>query len=229
MEVKRILIVEDEVKIASMLEDFLSAEGYKCKCLYEGTNVVSFVQQYKPDFILLDLMLPGVDGLTLCKEIRQNSTIPIMIITAKGDELDRLMGLGYGADDYICKPFSIREVAARIKTILKRVAPDTPQSSDILAFGQIKLDKTSFECYANEQVVALTPVEFRMLSYLVSHPKKVTSRDELMNSAYQDNRIVSYRTIDSHMKNIRAKLGQHIDNIDQHILSVYGVGYRLKE
>jgi len=203
---EHILIVEDEIKIAKVLEDYLHASNFKTSILLEGTRVVEQVKQQPPDLILLDLMLPGKDGLEICREIRQFSTVPIIMLTAKVEEIDRILGLEIGADDYICKPFSPREVVARIKVIFRRLcqSEDAKISTDPL----LVMDEEKYLAIFKQQKLDLTPVEFRLLFTLSQSPGKIFSRNQLMDILYTDNRIVTDRTIDSHVKNLRKKLSQ---------------------
>lgn len=224
-----VLIVEDEEKIAQILVDFFALEGFKTKVIHTGDTVIEEVQQHPPLAIILDRMLPGVDGLTLCKQIRGFSQVPILLLTARVDEIDRLIGLEAGADDYVCKPFSAREVVARVQTILRRVTPkpDAEDNKSILTFEHIQLDIAKFRCTCNNHEIALTPVEFRLLATIMSKPGVVYTREQLMASGYQDGRVVSSRTIDSHMKNLRHKLT--VNNYQCPIQAVYGVGYKLAQ
>ncbi|WGO84719.1 two-component system response regulator BaeR [Arsenophonus apicola] len=218
----RILVVEDEPKLGQLLVDYLQAAGFQSDWLLDGNSVIKRVKNFSPDLILLDLMLPGTDGLSICRQLRQFSDIPIIIVTAKSEELDRLVGLEIGADDYICKPFSPREVIARIKTILRRCYRQTnAQNNDL----KLIVDDSAFQIHYQHQTVELTPAEFRLLKFLSQHPGKVFSRDKLLNNLYDDYRIVTDRTIDSHIKNLRRKL-QLLDKQRQFIRSVYGLGYR---
>ena len=222
-----VLIVEDEPKIAQILVDFLTLEGFSTKVLHDGKDVIDVVKQESPSMIILDVMLPYKDGLTLCKEIRQFSSIPVLMLTARVEEIDRLMGLGFGADDYVCKPFSAREVVARVKAILRRVEnTETTQSQDVINFRSITLNLEKHVCTADGTVVSLTPVEFRLLTALIKKPGAVFSRDQLMCACYEDRRIVSARTIDSHMKNLRQKLTA-ANPKDEVLHAVYGVGYKI--
>jgi two-component system response regulator BaeR len=227
-DTSHILVVEDEPKLAQLLADYLRPEGYEVSVLNEGTGAVDFVREQSPDFIILDLMLPGVDGLTICREVRQFSGVPIMILTAKVDEIDRLVGLELGADDYVCKPFSTREVLARVKIILRRVQVRPAQVDSMqLSYRNVTLYPDRFQCEASGQRVELTPIEFRMLQALISRPGHVFSRDRLMELSYTDSRIVSDRTIDTHVKNLRRKLQQALG--DEELLhSIYGVGYKVE-
>lgn len=222
-----VLIVEDEEKIAQILVDFFALEGFDSHVLHSGEGVIDQVKKRPPTAVILDRMLPGVDGLTLCKQIRQFSQVPILMLTARVDEIDRLIGLEAGADDYVCKPFSAREVVARIQTILRRTerSTDTEQHANILVFKHIELDIAKFRCNCNGAPVELTPVEFRLLKTIMTSPGVVYSREQLMASGYQDGRVVSNRTIDSHMKNLRHKLTA--DQLVCPIQAVYGVGYKI--
>jgi two-component system response regulator BaeR len=222
-----ILIVEDEPKIAQILVDYLKREGFGVTVLNEGTHAVEKVRALAPTFLILDLMLPGKDGLSICREVRQFSNLPIMMLTAKVDEIDRLVGLELGADDYVCKPFSPREVVARVKTVLRRVEakPDVQEENELF-YREIVLSLDRFECVARSQQIDLTPVEFKMLQALMSRPGHVFSRDRLMDLAYTDERVVSDRTIDTHVKNLRRKLAQALDD-EELIHSIYGVGYKI--
>ena len=228
MTTKNIMVVEDEPKIAQILVDYLQQEGFQVTVVVEGTNAVEIIEEQNPQFLILDLMLPGKDGLTICKEVRQFSNLPIMMLTAKVDEIDRLLGLELGADDYVCKPFSPREVVARIRTILRRVEQPAQQTKkDQIEYRNITIFLDQFKCIAAGRPIELTPVEFRMLQALMSQPGRVFSRDSLMNVSYPDDRIVSDRTIDSHVKNLRKKLSQTIDG-EEVIHSIYGVGYKIE-
>ncbi len=225
---QKIIIVEDEDKIAQILVDYLAKEGFKTIVLNDGSNAVETVRASDPVFVILDLMLPGKDGLTICREVRQFSTVPILILTARVDEIDRLLGLEMGADDYVCKPFLPREVVARVRTILRRVQQyPVVTTEDKIEYRGIVLSPERFQCKIDEQELELTPVEFRMLQTLMSQPGRVYSRDALMNVSYLDDRIVSDRTIDSHIKNLRRKLAGVVGK-DEVIHSIYGVGYKIE-
>ncbi|MFK8030603.1 MAG: response regulator [Gammaproteobacteria bacterium] len=223
-----VLVIEDEAKIAQLLVDYLERDNYQVSTLADGTNATEHIKEVNPSLVLLDLMLPGKDGLTICREVRQFSDVPIVMLTAKVDEIDRLIGLELGADDYICKPFSPREVVARVKTILRRASHQPVKTDETtLTYRDVIVLPDKYECLANQQRIDLTPVEFRMLQAMVARPGFVFSRDKLMNLAYTDERIVSDRTIDTHIKNIRRKLHDVIG--DEELLhSIYGVGYKLE-
>ncbi|ALV91718.1 MULTISPECIES: two-component system response regulator BaeR [Pantoea] len=217
-----ILVVEDEPKLAQLMIDYLQASNYRTHHIADGNEALNYVQQSPPDLMLLDLMLPGRDGLTLCREIRRFSELPIIMVTARIEEIDRLLGLEIGADDYICKPFSPREVVARVKTILRRVKR-SPEEAQLASHLQI--DEGRFQASWREQQLELTPAEFRLLKTLALEPGKVFSREQLLNHLYDDYRVVTDRTIDSHIKNLRRKL-ESLDADQPFIRAVYGMGYR---
>ncbi|EIK93938.1 response regulator receiver [Pseudomonas sp. M47T1] len=216
----QILVVEDEPKLAALLRDYLSAAGHQVQCIADGLEVLPAVRAAMPDLILLDLMLPGRDGLAICRELRTFSDVPVIIITARVEEVDRLLGLDLGADDYICKPFSPREVVARARAILRR----RPRS---VSDGGLRLDETTWKARFNQVELELTPVEFRLLKALNEHPGRVFSRDQLIDRLYSDHRVVTDRTVDSHVKNLRRKLEQAAPG-QEPIQSIYGVGYKLE-
>lgn len=219
-DIAHILVVEDEPKIAALLRDYLVASGYRCSVLDRGDEAAAWVRTHRPDAILLDLMLPGADGLAVCRAVRAFSNVPILMVTARVEEIDRLLGLELGADDYICKPFSPREIVARVRAVLRRAhAPKRAETPPL------DLDEERFEARVQGRPLALTPVEFRLLRKLAAQPGRVFSRGQLMDALYVDHRVVSDRTVDSHVKNLRRKLADA--GVDP-ITSVYGIGYRLE-
>jgi two-component system response regulator BaeR len=223
-----ILVVEDEPKIAQLLVDYLHRDGFEVTVLSEGTQAVEIIREREPGFLILDLMLPGKDGLTICREVRQFSQMPIMMLTAKVDEIDRLIGLELGADDYVCKPFSPREVVARVRTIARRLQQAPVEvSENELSYRDITLYLDRYECIARGQRLELTPVEFKMLRGFMAQPGRVFSRNQLMDMSYPDERIVSDRTIDTHVKNLRKKLALFIGE-EELIHSIYGIGYKIE-
>ncbi|MBM9537128.1 response regulator [Desulfobulbus alkaliphilus] len=213
-----ILIVEDEKRLAAILADYLQAAGFSVRLLADGSSVVSRVRQEQPDLILLDLMLPGRDGMDICREIRSFSAVPIIMVTARIEEIDRLLGLELGADDYICKPFSPREVVARVKAVLRRANGTVAPSHGLV------LDESTMRAGLDGCSLDLTAVEFKLLAMLQARPGHIYSRDQLMGRIYPDQRIVNDRTIDSHIKKLRRKMQQAAPGRDL-IRSVYGVGY----
>ena len=219
-----ILIVEDEPKIAALLADYLRAQGgFSSKIVARGDEVLRQFHAEQPDLVLLDLMLPGLDGIEVCKQLRAVSQVPVIMVTARVEEIDRLLGLELGADDYICKPFSPREVVARVKAVLRR--------SEMTKSGKpphaLEMDQEKFTARLNGRELALTPVEFAMLQTLSAHSGRVFSRDQLMNQMYSDYRVVSDRAVDTHIKNLRRKLAQ-VSGVEDLIKSVYGLGYRFE-
>ncbi|KAA6050767.1 two-component system response regulator BaeR [Pantoea sp. Bo_7] len=217
-----ILVVEDEPKLAQLMIDYLQASNYRTHHIANGGEVQAWLQHTTPALMLLDLMLPGCDGMTLCREIRRRSDLPIIMVTARTEEIDRLLGLETGADDYICKPFSPREVVARVKTILRRArkSPEETQQASLLL-----IDEGRFQASWRTAPLELTPAEFRLLKTLSLEPGKVFSREQLLNQLYDDYRVVTDRTIDSHIKNLRRKL-EALDADQPFIRAVYGIGYR---
>ena len=217
-----IMIVEDEVKLAELLKDYLTSAGYSTMCIERGDQAVEALQKNPVSLVLLDLMLPGKDGIQVCKEFRQFSNVPVIMTTARVEEIDRLIGLEMGADDYICKPYSPREVVARVKAVLRRQPLATVQQLT----ARLQLDAEAFRASLDGVDLDLTRVEFRLLMTLAARPGKVFGRDALMNGLYDDYRVVSDRTVDSHVKNVRQKASA-VGGEDL-IRSVYGVGYSLE-
>ncbi len=220
----RILVVEDEPKIAQVLREYLEQAGYAVDCLSAGDQVIPHFQSRPATLILLDLMLPGADGIDVCREIRKTSEVPIIMVTARVEEIDRIIGLELGADDYICKPFSPREVVARVKAVLRRAAPrpeDSPQT-----LGPLCIDEARRTVTLGGTALQLTPTELNLLKTLMSQPGRVFSRSDLIRRA-QGYQFEGYeRTVDSHIKNLRKKMAASGSEADW-IQSVYGIGYRL--
>jgi len=215
----RILIVEDEPKLAALLADYLRAAGHEAECVADGREVMAAYAARRHDLILLDLMLPGVDGLTLCRELRATSPVPILMLTARADEADRLLGLELGADDYIAKnPFSPREVVARVKAVLRRTRPAAAAETPL------QVDDAGLRASWLGRDLELTPIEFRLLRLLAGSPGRVYARAQLLDQVHEDGRSVTDRAVDSHVKNLRRKL--EAAGAGDCIRSVYGVGYR---
>lgn len=216
---EQILIVEDEVKLANLISDFLTSHHYITHQIHHGNEVLPWLEINKPSVILLDIMLPGQSGIELCKAIRQFSNVPIIMVSAKVEEIDRLLGLELGADDYICKPFSYAELVARVKAILRRLNNVEPKTN------VMQLDESTYSVKYKAASIELTNVEFQLFKLLFNNPNRIFSRDSLMDTMYADQRIVSQRTIDSHIKKLRKKLDE-LTKTDSVIQSVYGAGYR---
>ena len=218
---KTVLIVEDEKKLANILIEYLQKDDFQTKHIAIGSEVIPWVKGHNPDLILLDLMLPEMNGKQICQEIRTFSSIPIIMVTAMVEEIDRLIGLELGADDYICKPFSPKEVTARVKAVLRRSDPDYIKNSQSRGF-EVNPDQYSITLAG--QKLDLTPVEFRLLSMFIEYPNRVYNRDQILNNVFDDGRIVLDRTVDTHIKNLRQKL-QAVNAKSDYIRSIYGIGY----
>ncbi|HCT3873892.1 two-component system response regulator BaeR [Klebsiella michiganensis] len=220
-----VLIVEDELKLGQLLSDYLLEAGFAPTLIHRGDMVLPYVLDTPPHLILLDLMLPGMDGLSLCREIRRISVVPIIMVTARIEEIDRLLGLELGADDYITKPYSPREVVSRVKAILRRCKPSCERQMLPNTNSPLLIDEERFQASWQNKQLDLTAAEFRLLKTLSQKAGKVFSREQLLNHLYDDYRAVTDRTIDSHIKNLRRKL-QMLDASRTFIRAVYGVGYR---
>lgn len=221
---QHILIVEDEKSLSGLLQDYFKASGFSTHTIERGDEVLAWLEDNKTDAVILDLMLPGLDGLEVCKRIRAKSQLPILMTTAKIEEIDRLLGLELGADDYICKPYSPREVVARVKTVLRRTNPETKA---VNKSENIELLSDRCRVRIKDQEIDLTATELALLKLLMQSPGRIYSRNQIMDNIYSDYRIVSERTIDSHIKKLRKKLDQA--NPDHsYVHSVYGLGYKFE-
>ncbi len=222
---KKILIVEDEKPLAKILKYNLEKEGYSVLSAYDGESGLSFVNEEKPDIIILDIMLPKVDGFEFCKTVRKNSQTPILILTARKEEIDKVLGLELGADDYVTKPFSIRELVARIKAILKRTS-GAVNTAEIIHAGGIEIDLERFEIRVNGKPVCLSPREFEFLKCLAEADGKAMTRDQLLEKVwgYDKSMEIDTRTIDQHIARMREKLGSE----GARVITVKNIGYRLK-
>jgi len=218
-----ILIVEDQPKLAKLLHEYLVQADYDTHIIDNGLDVIPWIKNNSPSLILLDVMLPGKDGMVICKEIREFSQIPVLMVTARIEEIDRLLGLELGADDYICKPFSPREVVARVKAVLRRSSSSDEEQRTNEIFC---IDEERYSVSYHGHPLNLTVVEFRLLKKLLSNQGKVYSRSQLIDQLYDDHRIVNDRTVDTHVKNLRKKL-EYVAPNENIIRSVYGVGYKL--
>ncbi|MGR5555992.1 response regulator [Vibrio fortis] len=220
-----ILVVEDEPALASVLCEYLEHSGLKSHHIMDGNLVIDWVKQSSPKLIILDLMLPNRDGLDIYRELRTFSDIPVVMATAKVEEIDRLIGLELGADDYVCKPYSPREVVVRVKNILRRSHNHKLQTTSVT--HSIDIDELRMTAMLLGTKLNLTPAEFRLLHLLHKNVGRIYSRDQLIDKIYNDRRVVSDRTIDSHIKNLRKKMSLVNDKFD-YIKSIYGVGYKLE-
>ncbi|HXJ78810.1 MAG TPA: response regulator [Candidatus Methylomirabilis sp.] len=216
----RILIVEDETKLAELLRDYLVQDGFEVAMLHRGDEVEPWVAAHDVDLVLLDLMLPGKSGLDVCRALRARGNVAIIMVTARVDEIDRLLGLELGADDYICKPFSPREVVARVKAVLRRATRGVGAGE-----AGLILDEVGHRAMIAGKDLNLTAVEFGLLRVLARHPGSIYTRDQLIDAMYRDERVVADRTVDSHIKKIRRKIAAVLPDRDI-VHSVYGLGYK---
>lgn len=221
----KIAIVEDEPKLARILQGYLHKEGYDTELFSDGAEALNSILHSPPELVLLDLMLPSLDGMGVCLGIREHLGVPIIMITARVEEVDRLQGLEIGADDYICKPFSPREVVARVKAVLRRTHSSSTLAESTADFA-LNEDKATVTING-QHCCSLTLVELRLLKTLSAKPGQIFSRDQLMQRIYRDNRVVSDRTIDSHVKKLRHKL-HDIHPEAEYVHSVYGIGYKFE-
>jgi len=218
-----ILIIEDEAKLASVMQDYLQAQDFVVHWTDCGFKGIEYARQENPALILLDLNLPDIDGIEVCRQLREFTDAPIIMLTARVEEVDKVLGLDAGADDYVCKPFSPNELVARIRAIMRRLK----WPSDKAAVPGLVLDNDAYSASYNGDVLNLTPVEFRLLYTLVNTPGRVFSRAQLLDLVYSDYRDTTDRAIDSHIRNLRAKLRAAIPD-NELIQSVYGVGYKFE-
>ncbi len=222
---KKILVVDDEPKIVDICRDYLQAAGFEVIQANDGRKGLAAARSEHPDLVVLDLMLPGMDGLDVCRELRRDGSVPIIMLTARVEETDKLVGLELGADDYLTKPFSPRELVARVRTVLRRATVDP--LSDILRVGEIELDRGRFRVVIKDAEITLTPTEFELLALLASQPGRIFSRAQLLE-AVRGVSFESYeRAIDSHIRNLRRKIEPE-ENHPRYIQTVYGVGYKLE-
>jgi DNA-binding response OmpR family regulator len=222
---KKILVVDDEPKIAEICQDYLKAAGYEVVTAMTGPDGLAAARREKPDLVVLDLMLPEMDGLDVCRALRRESDVPIIMLTARVEETDKLIGLEIGADDYITKPFSPRELVARVRVVLRRASGDP--ASDVIRAGEVSLDRARYEVNLPEKTIPLTPTEFEILATLMSQPGRIFSRAQLLNAAHGVAFESYERAIDSHIRNLRRKL-ESSDGRPNYIVTVHGVGYKFE-
>jgi two-component system response regulator BaeR len=222
--VNHILIVEDESHLADLERDYLKQAGFDVTVINHGDEAAEWLRHNTPDLIVLDLMLPGTDGLDICRELRKSSDLPVIMTTAKVEEIDRLIGLEIGADDYMCKPFSLRELVARVKAVIRRYSHGNTEQK-VTDAEQLVISENDTRACFGKTCTELTIVEVRLLMLLRKHPRQIFSRDQIIDGIYDDRRVVSDRTVDSHIKKLRKKL-QEINPDHNYIQSVYGAGYR---
>lgn len=218
-----VMVVEDEPRIAEVMLAYLQHAGYRTYHVDRGDAALAQLAAVAPDLMLLDLMLPGLDGIAVCSAIRRRSQLPIIMVTARVEEIDRLLGFDAGADDYLCKPFSPKEMVARVQALLRRSQP----SADARTPPMFQVDAATQRIYCAGTALALTPQEYRLCAVLLAAPGRIFSRSQLLDLAYKDGDTVFDRAIDSHIKNLRKKLASVLGEREA-IHSVYGVGYRFE-
>jgi DNA-binding response OmpR family regulator len=223
---KRILVVDDEPQIVKVLRAYLENAGFQVVTAADGNFAMAVFRQSRPDFVILDLNLPGMDGLDVCRTMRHESNVPILMLTARVEETDRLIGLELGADDYVLKPFSPREVVARVRTIFRRVSAE-PVKAEVIQAGELLIDLTGHSVSRSNLLIELTPTEFDILVVLASQPKRVFSRMQIMEQAMGESFEGYERTIDAHIKNLRNKLEPNPKK-HSYIHTVFGVGYKFE-
>lgn len=227
-ERRLILIIEDDRNIASLVERYLERDGFATLCAQDGQTGLMYARQRQPTLVVLDVMLPGIDGWEICRRLRRESDVPIIMLTAREDEADRVSGLSLGADDYVVKPFSPRELVERVKAILRRSAPRSPEAATVLEHGGIRLDTERHQASVDGAPVALTPSEFTLLRTLMARPGRVFSREELLNRLKGGDADVVDRVIDVHVGNLRQKI-EADPSSPRYLKTVHGVGYRLAD
>ena len=224
-----VLIIEDDQKTAKLVSLYLEKEGFKSIIALDGREGLKLAERHYPALVVLDLMLPQIDGWEVCREIRRRSDVPILMLTARGDEIDRVAGLTLGADDYVVKPFSPRELVARVKAILRRGRMDSAAASSVLAHGELLLDREKRRLSVAGRQVFLTPNEYALLAALMARPGKTFTRDELLDRLYPKGEAhVVDRVIDVHIGKLRQKIEKEPGN-PRHIITVHGIGYQFAE
>lgn len=219
-----LLIVDDEAQMRELISMYAEREGYRCTEAEDGQQALELLAKRTFDVIILDVMMPKLDGLSFCKKVRETSDIPIIFVTARGGEVDRVTGLKIGADDYLVKPFSPRELLARIEALLRRVRPSTVVSEELERYGALEIDTKGHEARINGTELSLTLKEFDLLTYLARHPGQVLDRERLLEMVWGYDYYGNARTVDTHVKTLRMKLGEHAGLIQ----TVWGVGYKFE-
>jgi two-component system phosphate regulon response regulator PhoB len=226
---KRIAIVEDEAELASLIDYNLTRNGYETQVLNGSKGTLKALEQHKPDLVVLDVMLPDMDGFELCRQIRQSAVLartPVLFLTARSDEVDRVLGLEIGGDDYMTKPFSPRELMARVKAHLRREEMDVEPAA--MEIGPFRLDRTGRRVFLAGRELSLTSTEFNLLEFFVTHPGRAYSRDQLLESVWGEMRNVTPRTVDVHVRRLREQIEEHAEN-PRRLTTVRGFGYRFED
>jgi DNA-binding response OmpR family regulator len=226
---RKILVVDDEPKVCDLIKAYLENDGYEVMLAGDGKTAVDKARALKPDLIVLDLNLPVIDGIEVFRTVRAVSDIPVIMVTARDDEVDKIVGLQLGADDYVTKPFSPRELAARVAAVLRRYSAEGQKPAARLLAGDLSIDAERHEVKYRNETVGLTAAEFKLLSVLAANPGRVFTRLQLMDSAFGETYEGYDRTIDAHIKNIRQKLGKISGEDENPVVTVRGVGYKLEK
>lgn len=221
------LIADDNRQITSILEEYAKNESFEVKIAFNGREALKNFEKYNPDIVLLDVMMPEMDGFEVCREIRKQSNVPIIMITARGEDFERIMGLDIGADDYIVKPFSPAEVMARVRAIMRRIMIDDKKASQVFSYDNLKINMNDYIVTIDNKNVSLTKKEIEILWTLVSNRNKVFTRDNLLNSLWGYDYFGDNRTVDSHIKRLRSKLDE-FEHINWDIKTIWGVGYKFE-
>ncbi len=222
-----ILVADDHRQIATVLEEYLKKEGHTPILAADGEEALDLFRRMKPDAVLLDVMMPKLDGFAVCREIRRTSAVPVIMVTARGEDFERIMGLDIGADDYIVKPFSPAEVMARVRAVLRRMGREKPEADRRVARGNLAVDLGDYTATVGDKPAQLTKKELEILFTLANHPGKVFSRDNLLESLWGYDYLGDTRTVDSHIKRLRAKL-EALGPMGWEIKTIWGVGYRFE-
>lgn len=233
MNRQKILVVDDDENIAELIAMYLEKECFETRCVHDGETAISENDSFKPDLIMLDLMLPGIDGYRVCREIRTKSQVPIIMLSAKGEVFDKVLGLELGADDYIIKPFDSKELVARVKAVLRRSAresspviiPSTDDEASIVEYTNLVINLTNYSVTSNGEDVEMTPKEIELLYFLASHPNQVFTREQLLENIWGYEYTGDTRTVDVHIKRLREKLP---DNERWSLSTVWGIGYKFE-
>ncbi len=226
---QKVLVVEDEEHVAELITLYLDKAGYTTEVVADGPEALPAVRRFGPQLVILDLMLPGMDGLEVCRQIRKESRVPIIMLTAKAEEVDRVVGLELGADDYVVKPFSPRELVARVKAVLRRTGEpeERGDASYRLEVPGLRMDQETHQAWVGETELSLTPMEFKLLWYLAAHPRRVCSREELLERVWGYDSYSDARTVDVHVKRVRGKL-EEAGAAAAKIATVWGLGYKFE-
>ena len=223
---EKILIVDDDKNICELLKLYIEKDGFSTVLAYDGINAVKLATNENPDLILLDVMLPGLDGWQVCREIRKTSQVPIILVTAKGEVFDKVLGLELGADDYVTKPFDTKEIVARIKAVLRRTAKEKDSNIQLVTFDKLSINLTNYELIVNGQAIDTPPKELELIYHLAKNPNRVFTRDQLLDEVWGFDYYGDSRTVDVHVKRLREKLDGVKTNWE--LKTVWGVGYKFE-